>query len=88
MLRVDVEKWAQTPEQLRTLALRAEHPRTRERLLALYDIRRGHHATQVARQSHRNPQTVMEWVHRYNAQGPDALTYRHSGGHPPLCQKR
>jgi transposase len=36
-------------------------------------------------ESERNPQTVMEWVHRYNTHGPEALTYRRSGGHLPLC---
>jgi hypothetical protein len=38
MLRVQVEKWAQSAEQLRQLALSAEHPRSRERLMALYEI--------------------------------------------------
>ncbi|WP_080811337.1 helix-turn-helix domain-containing protein [Halomicronema hongdechloris] len=57
-------------------------------MLAIYEIAQGDSATQVAYQSHRNPQTVMEWVHRYNAHGPDALTYQRSGGHPPLCRMR
>ena len=67
------------------MALQAQHPRTRERLLALYEIAQGESATQVAYRSERNPQTVMEWVHRYNAHGPEALTYRRSGGDLPLC---
>ncbi len=83
MLNVQLEKWQQTPETLRELALQAQHPRTRERLLALYEIARGQSATQLAYQSDRNPQTVMEWVNRYNTYGSEALTYRHSGGHPP-----
>ena len=85
MLRVQIAEWDQTPETLREYALRANHPRTRERFMALYEITQGQSATQVARQSERNPQTVMEWVHRYNVLGPDALTFRHTGGHPPLC---
>ena len=88
MLKVQLEKWQQTPETLRELALQAQHPRTRERLLALYEIARGQNATQIAYQSDRNPQTVMEWVHRYNTHGPEALIYRRSGGHPPLCLMR
>lgn len=87
MLKVQLEKWQQTPDDLRELALKAQHPRTRERLLALYEIAQGASATQVARRSNRNPQTGMEWVHRYNANGPEALRYEHSGGHPPLCLK-
>jgi len=88
MLKVQLEKWQQTPESVREVALQAQHPRTRERLLALYEIAQGQSATQVAHRSERNPQTVMEWVHRYNANGPDALTYQRSGGYPPLCLMR
>lgn len=86
MLKVNVKKWGQSAEQLRQLALSASHPRSRERLMALYEICVGKNATQVGRASGRNPQTVMEWVHRYNDNGPDELLYRHTGGHPPLCQ--
>ncbi|PZO54767.1 MAG: hypothetical protein DCF15_11400 [Phormidesmis priestleyi] len=85
MLMVDVEKWDKSAEQLRQLALRAEHPRSRERLMALYEICDGKNASQVGRDTQRNPQTVMEWVHRYNDEGPEAMLYRRSGGHPPLC---
>src|SRR3954451_24267591 len=37
MLRVDYDRWGQTPEELRQLATSAAHQRTRERFLALYD---------------------------------------------------
>lgn len=85
MLTVNVERWSQSSEQLRQLALSAEHPRSRERLMALYEICGGKNASQVGRASQRNPQTVMEWVHRYNEEGPEAMLYRRTGGHPPLC---
>ncbi|MEO1402421.1 MAG: helix-turn-helix domain-containing protein [Cyanobacteria bacterium J06635_1] len=85
MLKVDIEKWGQTSACLREQALNAAHSRSRERLMALYEICCGQNATRVGRQTGRNPQTVMEWVHRYNAKGPEALLYRHTGGHPPLC---
>lgn len=84
-LKVDCTHWQQSPEQLRQDALSASHPRTRERLLALYEITQGKSATQVGRETRRNPQTVMEWVRRYNQTGPNTLEYRHTGGHPPLC---
>jgi transposase len=87
MLTVDVEKWEQSAEQLRQQALSAEHPRSRERLMALYEICGGKNASQIGRDSQRNPQTVMEWVHRYNDEGPEALLYRRTGGHPPFCPK-
>src|SRR3954464_4785822 len=76
MLSVDHARWGQTPEDLRRLAMSAPHLRTRERFLALHEITRGSCATRVAVRAGRHPQTVMGWLHAYNAQGPDALAYR------------
>jgi transposase len=85
VLKVDIAQWHQEPEDLRNQAVSAAHPRTRERFMALYEISQGKNATQVGLATGRNHQTVMGWVHRYNALGPDSLVYRHTGGHPPLC---
>ena len=82
MLRVDFDRWGQTPEDLRQLATRAAHQRTRERFLALYEITQASCATQVAARTQRHPQTVMEWLHLYNTHGPEALTFRRTGGRP------
>jgi hypothetical protein len=84
VLRVDCARWRQTPEDLRRLAMSAPHARTRERALALYDIAQASCATQVAERTGRHPQTVMGWLHAYNAHGPEALTYRRTGGRPPF----
>ena len=84
MLRVDCARWGQTPEDLRQLALSAPHARTRERALALFDITQHRCATQVAGRTGRRAHTVMDWVHAYNAQGPDALTFRRTGGRRPF----
>jgi hypothetical protein len=70
MLRVDTERWQQTAEQLREQGIRAEHPRSRERFLGLYEIAKGKSASRGGQDTGRNPQTVMECVHRYNASGP------------------
>lgn len=68
---------------LRDQVLNASHPRPRERFLTLDEISQGERATQVAGQIQRNPQTGMNWVHRYyNSLGPKSLTFRHLGGHP------
>lgn len=85
MLKVDTQRWQHSPDRLREQALRASHARTRERFLALYEICQGKSATEVGRETGRNPQTIMEWVHRYNEAGLESLVYRHTGGHPPLC---
>jgi hypothetical protein len=84
VLRVDYARWGQTPEDLRHLALSAPHARTRERALALFDITQHSCATQVAGRTGRRAHTVLGWVHAYNAQGPDALAFRRTGGRRPL----
>jgi transposase len=87
MLRVDYARWGGTAEDLRHLAMSAPHARTRERALALYEITHGSCATRVAARTGRHPQTVMGWVHAYNAQGPDALGFRRTGGRPPFAHR-
>jgi transposase len=86
MLRVEYARWGQTPADLRELAMSASHPRTRERFLALYEITQESCATRIAERTHRHPQTVMEWLHLYNTGGPEALTYRRTGGRPPFAR--
>ena len=85
MLRVDHARWGQTPEDLRSLALSVPHARTRERALALFDMAQGRCATQVALRTGRRAQTVMGWVHVYNARGLAGLAYRRTGGRPPFA---
>ena len=46
-----------------------------KRLMALYEISEGQSATQVGKQTKRNPKTVMKWVHRYNQEGLVSTTY-------------
>jgi len=87
MLRVDHDRWGQTPEDSRQLATSAAHQRTRERFLARYEVTQAGCATQVAARTHRHPQTVMEWLHLYNTRGPEALAYRRTGGRPPFAQR-
>src|SRR4051794_12168806 len=84
MLRVDYARWGQTLEDLRYLALNAPQARTRERALALFDITQHRCATQVAMRTGRRAHTVMDWVPAYNQGGPDALTFRRTGGRRPF----
>jgi hypothetical protein len=87
VLRVEHERWGQTGEDLRELALSARHARSRERFLALHEITRGGCASAVAERTGRHPQTVMGWLHRYNEGGPEAVQYRRTGGRPPFAQR-
>ena len=88
MLKVKCDLHNQSKETLRQEALKAEHPRTRERLMALYEICEGKSATQVSKESNRNPETVMAWVHKYNQEGLVALKYQRSGGRTPFLEKQ
>ena len=65
-LKVEYEEKGDSPEGLRREAMVAPHARTRERLLALYEISQGQSASEVAKATGRHPQTVMGWVHCYN----------------------
>ena len=89
MVRVEMARWGQSLEDLRRLAIQAAHPRTRERFLALAQIADGtDNATTWAARYGRQDETVMKWVHTYNAKGPDALTYRRTGGGAPLLRPK
>jgi transposase len=85
MVRPDLTKWGQSLSDLRRLLLEADHPRSRERFLALYMIAGGQtSATPWAQKTGRTKETVLSWVHQYNQAGPDGVLYRHSGGRRPL----
>ena len=85
MLRPDLAKWTQSPNDLQRMAVHAEHSRTRERCLALHRIVvEGASATQVSLDLGRHPRWGMRWVRRYNEGGPQTLEYRRTGGRRPL----
>ena len=86
-LRVELERWSQTPQDLLHHSLNAEHKRTRERYLALYLIvSKDSNASQIASELGRENETVMNWVKLFNEKGPLALVYEHTGGRSPFLQ--
>ncbi len=89
MIRPDVQKWDHSTDDLRRLATEAPHPRTRERFLALFVIAAGQsNATLWAERIGRCDECVMGWVHTYNERGPEAMTYRRTGGRAPFLRPR
>lgn len=89
MVRPDFARWGQTPQDIYQLSLHAAHACSRERFQALYAIGAGNVSATVWAQEHgRRAQTVMGWVHRYNAQGPEGVQYRRTGGRSPLLRRR
>jgi hypothetical protein len=88
MQRPEIEAWDQSVDDLRRLAIDAPHPRTRERFQALFMIASGAaNASAWANQTGREDETVLGWVHRYNAAGPQAMAYHRTGGAPPFCHR-
>src|SRR3712207_5322422 len=88
MIQVDIAKWRQTVEDLRLASLNEAHPRSRERFQALYLIASGQfNATTCAAHIGRQDETVLGCVHLYNEHGPDALTYRRTGGRAPFLTR-
>jgi transposase len=45
-------------------------------------------ATQWAKATGRENETILGWIHRYNQGGPATVVYRHSGGRTPFLPKR
>ena len=88
MLHVNYQEWKQTPQDLRNLGLNEDHPRTRERFLALYDIAMGKNTIQVGKETDRHHQSIMAWVHKYNTYGAESLFYQRTGGRLPLFVKK
>src|SRR4051794_7922235 len=76
-------------EDLRRAALEASHRRTRERFQALWLIASGQfNATTCAAHVGRHDEAALAWVRLYDAQGPDALSYKKTGGPAPLLRRR
>lgn len=69
---------------LRRLAARARDAHVARRLLSLAAVRDGASRTEAARIGGMDRQTLRDWVHRFNAEGPDGLRdQRHFG---PNCR--
>ncbi len=60
MLKFSCNRWELSIDVLRDQALSAEHPRTRERWMALYEICAGKNATKVGIDTGRNPQAIID----------------------------
>ena len=68
---------------LRALARREKDAKVARRLLALAAVLDGVSREAAARSAGMDRQTLRDWVHRYNAGGPDALADRKAPGQPP-----
>ena len=68
--------------ELRTLAKRSRDPRQIHRLLALAAVYDGMSRAEAAKVGGMDRQTLRDWAHRFNAEGPEGLTDRPRAGRP------
>src|SRR4028118_503411 len=69
--------------ELRRLAAATKNANQSRRLLSLAAARDGMRRTEPARIGGMDRQTLRDWVHRFNEQGPDGLKDTWSKGNPP-----
>ena len=67
---------------LRDLAKRRRDPRQIRRLLALAAVYDGMSRAEAAKVGGMDRQTLRDWAHRFNEDGPDGLTNRPGAGRP------
>jgi len=68
---------------LRRLAKRSKDANESRRLLSLAAVREGKDRAEAARIGGMDRQTLRDWVHRFNAHGPDGLLDHHYEGPKP-----
>ncbi len=68
--------------QLRALAKRSRDPRQIRRLLALAAVYDGMSRADAAKVGGMDRQTLRDWAHRFNAEGPEGLRDRPRAGRP------
>lgn len=69
-------------DDVRRLALKAKDANQARRLLALAAVYDGMDREEAARIGGMDRQTLRDWVHRFNEQGPDGLINAQSPGRP------
>ena len=70
-------------EQLRALAKRSKDAHQSRRLLSLAAVRDGMDRGEAVKTGGRDRQTLRDWVHRFNAKGPDGLIDNWTSGPTP-----
>ena len=70
--------------RLRGLARKCGDSRQIRRLLSLAAVYDGMNRTEAAKVGGMDRQTLRDWVHRFNEQGPDGLTNEEGAGRPRL----
>ena len=69
--------------ELRRLAAASKNANQTRRLLSLASVAEGTNRTEAARIGGMDRQTLRDWVHRFNAEGPEGLLDNWSSGSEP-----
>jgi transposase len=81
---LSISRSEHTAEDLRAAASKSRDGAQVRRLLALAFVLDGSSRTEAAKQAGMDRQTLRDWVHRYNADGIEALKSSPGPGKPPL----
>ena len=73
----------ESADDLRRLARRSGNVAQARRLLSIALVMEGHSRTDAATAAGMDRQSLRDWVHRFNAEGPDGLLDKPRSGRPP-----
>ena len=82
-MAIEVLRRDRSAAELRKLARSTKDTRQARRLLSIALVLDGASRKEAARAGGMDRQTLRDWVHRYNAEGPDGLGDRPRCGRPP-----
>jgi len=68
---------------LRAVSAKCKDAQAARRMLAIAMVLEGHDRKTAAKTCGMDRQTLRDWVHRYNAEGPEGLSNRRSSGRAP-----
>jgi|SRR5271157_943006 len=89
MKRLEINKDYLSYADLEVLYRSTKNARLSIRYLAILKLYEGQSTYEAAAEVHVTPQVVVNWVHRWNEGGPDALVeLGHTGRHPYLTPEQ
>jgi transposase len=86
-MAIEIERKDRLAEDLRKLSRRGKDTRQARRLLAIALVLEGCSRSEAARACGMDRQTLRDWVHRYNAEGPEGLVDKARPGRPPCLDE-
>lgn len=79
---IKITRAEESAEALRRMARLCRNVAQARRLLAIASVMDGHSRTDAATAAGMDRQSLRDWVHRFNAEGPDGLVDKPRSGRP------